>query len=43
LDPLSLNELEENALVIQDRGFVQKLGQLFSADCSRSKAASKPD
>jgi cardiolipin synthase len=41
LDPLSLNELEENALVIQDKSFAEELGQAFSADCSRSKALSK--
>lgn len=41
LDPLSLNELEENALVIQDRTFTRQLGESFSADCSRSKALSK--
>jgi cardiolipin synthase A/B len=38
LDPLSLNELEEDALVVQDRAFTDQLGQAFSADCARAKA-----
>ncbi len=38
LDPLSLNELEEDALVVQDRGFAEHLGQAFRADCARAKA-----
>ncbi|RYZ04660.1 MAG: Cardiolipin synthetase [Myxococcales bacterium] len=37
LDPLSLNELEENALVVQDRAFADELGRAFVADCARSK------
>jgi cardiolipin synthase len=37
LDPLSLNELEENALVIQDRAFAEQLERAFLADCGRSK------
>jgi len=41
LDPLSLNELEESALVIQDKSFAEELGQSFGADCSRSKAVSR--
>ncbi len=41
LDPLSLNELEEDALVVQDRSFADRLGHDFEADCSRSKALSK--
>lgn len=40
LDPLSLNELEEDALVVQDRGFVDQLERAFTADCARSKALS---
>jgi cardiolipin synthase A/B len=38
LDPLSLNELEEDALVVQDRAFADQLSQAFVADCGRSKA-----
>ncbi len=41
LDPLSLNELEEDALVVQDRGFSDQLSQTFSADCSSSRRLSK--
>lgn len=41
LDPLSLNELEEDALVLQDRGFVDQLSESFTVDCSRSKALSR--
>jgi cardiolipin synthase A/B len=37
LDPLSLNELEEDALVVQDRGFADQLDRAFTADCARSK------
>jgi cardiolipin synthase A/B len=37
LDPLSLNELEENALIVEDRGVADQLGQAFTADCARSK------
>jgi cardiolipin synthase A/B len=37
LDPLSLNELEEDALVVDDRGFADQLDQAFTADCARSK------
>lgn len=41
LDPLSLNELEEVALVIQDRAFADQLSQAFTADCARSKRLTK--
>ncbi len=41
LDPLSLHELEENALLVRDESFARELGRLFSADCSRSKALVK--
>jgi cardiolipin synthase A/B len=41
LDPLSLNELEEDALVVQDRPFADQLAAAFSADCARSKALSR--
>jgi len=40
LDPLSLNELEEDALVLQDRAVVEQLSQSFSADCARSRPLS---
>jgi cardiolipin synthase len=40
LDPLSLNELEEDALVVQDRPFADQLDAAFRADCARSKALS---
>jgi cardiolipin synthase len=40
LDPLSLNELEEDALVVDDRGIAAQLGQAFAADCARSKRLS---
>jgi cardiolipin synthase A/B len=40
LDPLSLNELEEDALVVEDRGVADQLGQAFAADCARSKRLS---
>lgn len=43
LDPLSLHELEENALLIQDSAFATQLGQSFSADCSRSRALPKQE
>ncbi len=41
LDPLSLNELEEDTLVVQDRGFSDQLSQSFSADCAISRRFSK--
>ena len=37
LDPLSLNELEEDALIVEDRGVTDQLSQSFIADCARSK------
>jgi cardiolipin synthase len=37
LDPLSLHELEEDALVVEDRGFSEQLAGSFLADCARSK------
>lgn len=39
LDPLSLHELEEDALLVEDRAFVAELAQTFVADCERSKSA----
>lgn len=39
LDPLSLHELEEDALLVEDRAFVAELEQTFIADCERSKPA----
>jgi cardiolipin synthase A/B len=41
LDPLSLNELEEDALVLEDVEFSKQLSQAFTADCARSKRYSK--
>ena len=41
LDPLSLNELEEDALVVRDRSFADQIGQRFSEDCNRSKPVRK--
>jgi cardiolipin synthase len=38
LDPLSLNKLEEVALVVQDRAFATKLAETFEADCTQSRA-----
>lgn len=40
LDPLSLNELEEDALIVEDRGVADQLGQAYTADCARSKRLS---
>ena len=37
LDPLSLHELEEVALVVQDRGFVATLVRTFEADLKHAK------
>lgn len=37
LDPLSLNQLEESALVVQDRAVADQLSRAFRADCARSK------
>jgi cardiolipin synthase len=41
LEPLSLNELEEDALVVEDAEFSRQLGEAFTADCARSKPYSK--
>lgn len=38
LDPLSLNTLEEVALLVRDPALNQQLAQDFAADCQRSKA-----
>jgi cardiolipin synthase len=38
LDPLSLNKLEEGAVVVQDRGLAGQLEQQFLVDVGRSKA-----
>jgi cardiolipin synthase len=37
LDPLSLNQLEEGALVAQDRGAAERLARDFEEDAARSK------
>jgi cardiolipin synthase len=37
LDPLSLNELEEGALVAQDRAAADRLARDFEEDAARSK------
>lgn len=37
LDPLSLNKLEEVALVVQDRAFTAKLAQSFEQDAARCR------
>jgi cardiolipin synthase len=37
LDPLSLHELEEDALIIQDRALSEQIGRAFEEDCARSK------
>ena len=37
LDPLSLNELEEGALVAQDRAAAERLARDFEEDAARSK------
>jgi len=37
LDPLSLNKLEEGALVVDDGELAKKLAESFNADCQRSK------
>jgi cardiolipin synthase A/B len=42
LDPLSLNVLEEGALVVQDATFNERLARSFLADCSRAKELSEP-
>jgi cardiolipin synthase len=41
LDPLSLNELEEGALVAQDRAAVERLSRAFEEDAARSKEQKK--
>lgn len=42
LDPLSLHELEEDALLMQDSALAAEMAQAFSADCSRSRALPRP-
>jgi cardiolipin synthase len=42
LDPLSLNELEEAALVVRDNGVNERLAQSFLRDCERAREL-KPD
>ena len=37
LDPLSLNELEEVALVVQDRELAATLVKTFQTDCTHGK------
>ena len=41
LDPLSLNELEEGALVAQDRAAAERLSRAFEEDATRSKEQKK--
>ena len=41
LDPLSLNELEEGALVAQDRAAAERLSRAFEEDAARSKEQKK--
>lgn len=37
LEPLSFSKLEEDALVVQDRGFTDELARTFEADCKHAK------
>lgn len=37
LDPLSLNKLDEAALVVDDRGIADQLARRFTADCERAR------
>jgi cardiolipin synthase len=41
LDPLSLNKLEEGALVVQDPAVNERLAQNFLRDCTRAKEQGK--
>jgi cardiolipin synthase len=40
-DPLSLNKLEEVALVAEDRGLAAELADAFAADCTHAKEFTK--
>jgi cardiolipin synthase len=41
LDPLSLNKLEEGALVIEDRALTTALALSFGRDCEHAKELSR--
>lgn len=41
LDPLSLSQLEESALLVQDRAFTSQLAATFEADCKHAKELSR--
>jgi cardiolipin synthase len=43
LDPLSLNFLEEGALVVQDATFNARLAGSFLTDCARARELPRPD
>ena len=37
LEPVSLQKLEENALVVQDRAFAEEMARRFERDCTRAR------
>ncbi len=41
LDPLSLNKLEEVALVVQDRAFAANLARTFEADVTHARPVTR--
>ena len=41
LEPLSLNKLEEVALVVDDRAFAEELAASFASDCTQAKEISE--
>lgn len=41
LEPLSFEKLEEDALVVQDRAFVEELVRTFEQDCTHARPVSK--